>query len=357
MADDTEDKSSKTEDPTERKLNKLREQGNVPRSREVNNFFMLIGMLLALVLTLPFNMKELLNFYGGILSAAGTTRADTLPGTGAAMLLAAKETLLGLLPTLVLFVVLVLFAGVVQTGGPLFSFEPIKPKLAKISLVKGVGRLFSIKSFAEFLKSLLKMLVVGSVMVWVVFAHRNALYVLADKTVLGTVVAVQQILIRLVAGVLVVAALFALLDFLFQKAQYTKEQRMSRKELKDEMKESEGDPFIKNRQRQIRLERARQRMMQEVPKADVVITNPTHFAIALQYKPDEGMRAPKVVAKGADHLAMKIREVAAQHGVPLYEDPPLARQMYAEAEIDSFIPIELYEAVAKVVAYIFSLRS
>lgn len=356
MADDNEDKSSKTEEPSDRKLQKLRDQGNVPKSKEVNNFFALIGMLIAVVGTVPFAMSELFDSFGAIYSDLGSLRADTGPAIGSLMYVMARDAIIGLVPTFILFAVLGVFSGFIQTG-PIFSWEQAKPKLSKISLVKGFERLFSMKSLAEFLKSLLKMIVVGAIIYVILMMHRTEIFSLLDKTAFLITTSVQTIIVRILIGALAIAAIFAVIDFMFEKAQFLKQQRMSMKELKDEMKESEGDPHVKGRQRQIRMERARQRMMQEVPNADVVITNPTHYAVALQYKPDEGMNAPRVVAKGVDHLAMKIREIAEENNVPFYEDPPLARKLYAEAEVDEFIPLELYEAVAKVVAYIFSIKA
>jgi len=147
-----------------------------------------------------------------------------------------------------------------------------------------------------------------------------------------------------------------LADVLFQRFQYIRQHRMSRQELKDEMRESEGDPHIKQRQKQIRMERMRKRMMAAVPKASVVITNPTHYSIALRYRPEEGDDAPVVVAKGVDAVAMRIREVAREHNIPFYEDPPLARTLYANAELDSPIPLDVYEAVAKVIAFVMKLK-
>lgn len=143
-------------------------------------------------------------------------------------------------------------------------------------------------------------------------------------------------------------------DYLYQRFEFMQEQRMTKQELKDEFKDTQGDPFIKNRQRQLRMERARQRMMQEVPKAQVVVTNPTHYAVALAYDKDAD-GAPRVVAKGADHVALKIREIARENGIPLLEDPPLARALYAIVEIDAEVPLELYESVAQVISYIFAM--
>jgi flagellar biosynthetic protein FlhB len=160
----------------------------------------------------------------------------------------------------------------------------------------------------------------------------------------------------MIVAALALMVILALADYLFQRMQFTIQNRMTRKEVKDEAKETMGDPHVKNRQRQIRNERARKRMMAAVPKSDVVITNPTHYSVALRYKPDDGDAAPVVVAKGMDHIALRIREVAQENGIPLYEDPPLARQLYANVEIDEQIPLDLYEVTAKVIAFVLQLK-
>lgn len=353
MADD-EDKSSKTEEPTERRLQKAREQGNVAKSKEVNNFFAILAMLAAIVLSLPFAWEQILGFYGGILTDLGTMRANNSASIGAAMALAGSKFLLLLAPTFALFVAFALFGSFIQNGF-VFSVEPIKPKLSKISLIKGFGRLFSAKSMVEFLKSLVKMVVIGTALYLVFMYYMEDFVLLTDKSIRGLLDTTQGVLITMLIVVLFIAALIAVVDFIFQRADYRKENRMSRKEMKDEYKDSEGDPHIKGRQRQLRMDRARARMMQELPTADVVVTNPTHYAVALRYdKAKEA--APRVIAKGVDHLALRIREIAKNNDIPLYEDPPLARKLYAEAELEEEIPLELYEAVAKVVAFIYGLR-
>lgn len=354
MADQDEDKSSKTEEPSERKLTKAREQGNVPKSREVNNLFAILAILIAIVSTLRFAWERLLNLFGGTFSELGFKRLADKSMIGDSMYFMSVEMMKILAPTFILFVVFAYFGGFIQNGW-VASWEPVKPKLSKISLIKGVERMFSMKSLAEFLKSLVKMVVIGAVIYAILMMHKNELYTLIDKSYMDMAITVEVILIRILLAVIAIAILIAIADFMFQKAQYIKDQRMSRKELKDEYKETEGDPHIKGRQRQIRMERAKARMMQEVPQADVVVTNPTHYAVALRYdKAKEA--APRVIAMGVDLLALRIREIATENDIPLYEDPPLARKLYAEAEMGEEIPLDLYEAVAKVVAFIYGLK-
>jgi len=347
-----EDKSSKTEEPSERKLEKAREQGQVPKSREVNNFFMLMGIIIALAFTLPAMLADLMNIMGGILTHAATQTDGGLGRNGFAEK-AVYEMVISTLPSMGLLLLFAIAGGFVQTG-PLVAYEAIKPKLSRISLLKGFGRLFGLKSVVEFLKSLAKMVVIGVVSAVVFYSYKVQMAQTTDYSIMGSVLLSQEILIQILLGVLAIAALLAIMDYLYQRFEFMKEQRMSRQELKDEFKDTQGDPFVKNRQRQLRMERARQRMMQEVPKAQVVVTNPTHFAVALGYDRDNDA-APKVLAKGADHVAQKIREIARENGVPLVEDPPLARALYAMVEINDEVPLELYEAVAQVISYIFAM--
>ncbi len=347
-----EDKSSKTEEPSERKLEKAREQGQVPKSREVNNFFMLMGIIVALAFTLPAMLADLMNIMGGVLTHAAT-QADGGIGRSGFAEKVVYEMVVSTLPSMGLLLLFAIAGGFVQTG-PLVAYEAIKPKLSRISLLKGFGRLFGLKSVVEFLKSLAKMVIIGVISAVVFYSYKVQMAQTTDYSIMGSVILTQEILIQILLGVLAIAAILAMMDYLYQRFEFMKEQRMSRQELKDEFKDTQGDPFVKNRQRQLRMERARQRMMQEVPKAQVVVTNPTHFAVALGYDRDADA-APKVLAKGADHVAQKIREIARENGVPLVEDPPLARALYAMVEINEEVPLELYEAVAQVISYIFAM--
>ncbi len=354
MADD-EDQSSKTEEPTDRKLNKLREEGNVPKSKEVGNMFMLFGMLLMVAFILPWELAQMRDLMAGMLQLAGTSRMAGPADVGAALQLVLEKAFFILAPLLGALFVMAYFSGFVQTG-PIFSTKPVEPKLEKISIMKGFKRLFSLKSLAEFLKSVVKLIVIGAVIWGIFYVYQEAFLLLPDVTLQEMAALTYEVAIWMLMAVLAVTVLMSVADFLFQKAEYTKENRMSRKELKDEVKETAGDPQIKQRQRQIQMQAAQQRMMQAVPDADVVITNPTHFAVALSYKPDEGMAAPKIVAKGADFIAQQIREIAKRNDVPLYEDPPLARQLYDNGELGEEIPFALYEVTAKVISHIMQLK-
>lgn len=354
MADD-EDQSSKTHDPTERRLRQLREDGNVPHSREVNNLFAVLGMVAIVALAGPWAMGRLVHMGASVLQSAGTTPLEDSASTGVMLSSASISFFTSLLPLFGLMMLLGIAGSWIQNGG-VFSTKPLEPKLSKISLLSGFKRLFSLKSIAEFLKSFVKMVVIGGAMVGVIWSRRDELIGLLDSPLPVMLYHLSDLTLRLLGVVVGIMAILALADFLFERFQYIAKNRMSLKELKDEMKDTEGDPHIKSRQRQIRMERARKRMMAEVPKADVVITNPTHYAVALRYKPELGDAAPTVVAKGVDAVAARIREIATENNIPLYEDPPLARELWRSVELDQAIPIELYEVVAKVMAFVMELR-
>jgi flagellar biosynthetic protein FlhB len=353
MADD-EDKSSKTEEASPRKLQRLKDEGQMPKSREVNNFAMMLAMLIVLFLTFPLAMSGLLEFTGSILAQAGTQRAETGLDAAFALEQGLLNELLKILPTFLVLLVFAYFGGVLQTG-PIFSYKPIVPKLSKVSLIKGLERMFSTRSLMELLKSMVKLFIIGTIAVLIILMYLPEVLLLSDKSIYASVATTLDILLRIMVAVVAIAFALAIVDFLFQRMKFLEEQKMSRKELKDEMKEQDGDPYVKGRQRQIREQRARQRMMADVPKASVVVTNPTHYAVALSYD-DEVDAAPSVVAKGTDLIALRIREIAKENDIPFYEDPPLARQLYAEVDIGDIIPLDLFEAVAKVIAYIFSLK-
>jgi flagellar biosynthetic protein FlhB len=235
-----------------------------------------------------------------------------------------------------------------------WTYETITPKLSKISPLAGLGRMFSKQSLANFVKGLLKLGVVGAVMIVLLWPERDRLEGLISADPAAITDLTLSLAGKMLGAVVAILAVIAIADYLFQYRQWYEKQKMSLQEIKEEYKQSEGDPAIKGRIRALRQMRMRQRIMAAVPKATVVITNPTHFAVALQYEP--GMDAPVCVAKGADRIALKIREVAGEHNVPIVENPPLARALHASVEIDQAIAPEHYKAVAEVIGYVMRLR-
>lgn len=353
MAEESQDESQKTEEPTQKRLEESRNKGQVASSREINNWFMLLGGTVLVVMMAPGTLGELkallarllaFSSNGGLgVGGVGTLVTHTLRGVAGILVVP-----LGLLA------LLALLSSVVQHP-PLFALDSIKPKLEKISPGRGLKRLFSSRSLVEFTKGIFKLLIVGTVATLVILPEFGRLTQLPHMSTDGYTSFLWTVSGRLLVAVLAVMTVIAALDFLYQKMQHTKQLRMSRQDIKDEFKQTDGDPMVKARLRQIRTERARQRMMQAVPSSTVVVTNPTHFAVALKYLHDE-MEAPEVVAKGADLIAKRIREVAEENGVPLVENPPLARALYGSTKIGQTIPPEHYRAVAEVIGYVMRLK-
>jgi flagellar biosynthetic protein FlhB len=264
------------------------------------------------------------------------------------------DAALALLAPIVILMVAAVGSSLLQHG-VVFSAEALMPKLEKISPLAGAKRIFSMRSVIEFVKGLAKVAVVGAVGTALVAPELAGLDRIVSADVVTAMDETYGLTVRLLIGVVAVITGIAILDYLFQRFKFLKEMRMSRQELKEEFKQTEGDPHIKGRLKQIRQERARRRMMSRVPEAAVVITNPTHYAIALKYELHK-MTAPLVIAKGADSLALRIREVAKANDIPVVENKPLAQALYATVEIDEEIPQEHYKAVAEVISYVFRLK-
>ena len=349
---DTDD-SQKTEEPTQKKLEEAHKQGQVPKSQEVKHWFMLSGMALSLTLFASLSVGGLAQTLANLMSHLGTIKADdgrSLINLVSGLL---EQTLLALaLPFIILIIAAI--AGNMVQHKPVWTFEKMVPKLNKISPMSGLKRQFSLQAVVDFIKNLLKICIVGAVVLMLVWPERARLPDVVSYSPGDMLSLVFTLALRMIGGVIAIMTIVAAADFLFQKFQFRKQQRMSQQEVRDEYKQLEGDPKIKGRLRQIRMERSRQRMMAAVPQATVVITNPTHFAVALKYE-HEVMDAPQVVAKGADAVALRIREVATENEVPIVENPPLARALFASVEIDDYIPPEHYKAVAEVIGFVLKL--
>jgi len=353
MSDDQDD-SQKTEEPTPHKLSEARQKGNVISSQEVSSFAILLGGALTAAFLGPFMAERLANATGSLLANAHAITFDA-KNVSDVLLDVLFEVAIGMAPIALLLVVLGAGAKLAVSGF-LFSGESMKPSLSKLSLIKGLKRMFSLKSLVEFAKGLLKLVIVGTIVYLLSVPAVDQVEVLMQMDVAAAAEETRLILVRMFAGVVGVMAIIAGLDYMYQRHEYMKEMRMTKQEIKDEHKQSEGDPMVKGRLRQIRAERARSRMMAAVPTADVVVTNPTHFAVALKYEIDS-MGAPRVVAKGVDEVAFRIREVANENDVPIVENPPLARALFSAADIDDEVPPEQYKAVAEVISYVFQLKN
>jgi len=353
MSDD-QDKSQQTEDASDKRLEDARKKGQVATSREPSTAisFLILASLSATGLGswLVSRSEGLLQHY-----LSGQAKVDMTPeGMQSLLIDLSIDIALIVLPVampMVLLGVLVIFL----VTGPVFTFETLQPKMEKVSPMKGLGRLFSSKSIAEFVKSISKLSMI-SLVCWFVMQD------LFQPTIYSTRKSVDDIALLMAEGSLKIVALvaglyftIALADVIYQRWEHAKSMKMSMKEVRDEHKESDGDPQLKAKIRQIQMEQAQNRMMADVPKADVIITNPTHFAVALKYDTSTG-GAPKVIAKGKDKIAQKIKAIAKESGVPIRENKLLARSLFKEVEVGHEIPEQLFEAVAVILAEIFKVK-
>lgn len=347
------DESQKTEEPTPKKLEEARKKGQVALSRELNNWIMLLIGTILLIAAADHVLGNLTEFMKIFIA-----RSHDIPSAPGGVTVALgnsfKEVLTILALPLIVLMVAAFLAPFIQIG-PLFSAETIKPDINKISPIKGLERLFSMRSLMEFAKGILKIALIAVVGVIIIYPYYGQLEHLIGLPMPVFLDELQEIVVRLMIGVLVVLIVVAVIDVLFQRFEHYKKMRMTKQELKDEYKQTEGDPHVRARLRSLRTERARQRMIQSVPEADVVITNPTHYSIALKYTPGE-MEAPLCVAKGIDEVALRIREVAKEHDILLYENKPLAQTLYDVVEVEETIPPEQYKAVAEVISYVFKVK-
>jgi len=348
-----EDDSQKTEDPSERKLSQAREKGQVGTSQEVKSWAILLGGAACLPIVIPWMMNGLAEFMVVFIE-----NPDGIPvekGAFTPLFLSSMLKVgLYLSPIFAVLMLMAVLSNVLQTG-LIYAPKKIVPELKKISLIGGTKRMFSARSLVEFGKGILKISVMGAAVFYMARPWFDDAMVMPDMEIGELLNRLVAISLAIMAASIFVMTAVAVLDFAYQKYEFTKSMKMSFKEIKDEYKDTEGDPKIKARIRQLRMERAQQRMMHNVPEADVVVTNPTHYAIALQYKMDD-MQAPRLVAKGMDSLAFKIREVAEAHDIPIVENAPLARALYASVELDEEIPMEHYQAVAEVIGYVMKLK-
>ena len=348
-----EDRSQKTEEPTQKRLRDAREKGQVVSSREIDHWFMLLAGTIVLLSIGPSIARDIAAALADVFERLATTRAGT-SALGAMAVSTLSRVGMALLPAAVLLAIAAVASSMVQHG-PIASFDKLKPKLENISLIKGFERLFSVRSLVEFTKGILKFAIVAVVAVLMIAPEIGRISNSAALEPMQALDLIWRLMLRMLGGVVAIVTVIAGLDFLYQIFEFRKQMRMSKQEVKDELKQSEGDPMIKARLRQLRMERARKRMMAAVLDADVVITNPTHYATALKYDSDK-MEAPRLVAKGVDAVARRIREVAEENEVPVVENPPLARALYASVEIDQEIPEAHYKVVAEVISYVWKLK-
>ncbi len=342
----------KTEKATPKKREESRKKGEVAKSRELPSVAVLLAGIITLLLFASYMnshiqiiMKE--NF--ALIPMKEISLQDF-------MIFAQKMITLFLLtlgPLFAAIFITAILSNIAQVGFML-SVEPIRPKLSKINPIKGFGRLVSKQAFMELFKTLLKLATVGGVAYLMVKGEMKDVYNLWEMDINSIVAYTLMMVFKISMGCTLSMILLVVIDYSFQKWDFEKRLRMSKKEVKDEMKKMEGDPLIKSRIKSIQMQMARRRMMQEVPEADVVITNPIHLAVAIKYDPS--MSAPKILAKGARKIAERIKKLATKHKIPIVENKELAQNLYALVEIGEEVPPNLYQAVAEVLAYIYKLK-
>jgi len=351
MADES-DTSDKTEDPTQKRLDEAHERGDVAKSQEINTWFVIAGGTLVLS-TFSGSIG------GGILMPLRNLIAKSwmLHTDGASLLLLAQSlgyAVVAAIGVPFLLLALAAIAGNMVQHRLVWSAESLKPKFSKVSPGAGAKRIFGKQAAANFGKGLFKVIALGAVMTAILWPERQRLEAFVHLDPAALLDATTSMTVHLMGAVVAMLAVVAIADYLFQYRTWFERQKMSLQEMKEEFKQSEGDPHIKGKLRQLRQARMKKRMMAAVPKASVIITNPTHYAVALSY--ERGMSAPVCVAKGIDNIALKIREIAAKHDIPIVENVPLARALYASVDIDDEIPVEHYHAVAEIIGYVMGLK-
>jgi flagellar biosynthetic protein FlhB len=346
------DASDKTEDPTQKRLDDAHEKGDVAKSQEVNTWFVIAGATLVLS---SFSGS----IGGGVLMPLRNLVANSwmIHADGPGLMALTQNlgyALIAALGVPFLMLMLAAIAGNMIQHRLVWSAEQLKPKFSKVSPGAGFKRVFGKQAIANFAKGLFKVIALGIVMMVVLWPERHRLDAMVRFDPAAIMGVTTSLTLKLLGAVVAMLAAVAIADYFFQYRTWFERQKMSLQEMKEEFKQSEGDPHIKGKLRQLRMERMKKRMMAAVPKASVIITNPTHYSVALRY--ERGMAAPVCVAKGVDTIALKIREIAGKHDIPIVENVPLARALYATVDIDEEIPVEHYHAVAEVIGYVMGLK-
>ncbi|MDH5601211.1 MAG: flagellar biosynthesis protein FlhB [Gammaproteobacteria bacterium] len=352
MAEDTG--QERTEQPTPRRIQQAREKGQIPTSRELNTMLMMLIAGASVMLIGPSIVHDFLDMFRRYLNVS---RENIFDITAMPVLLetAIIDALITLAPFFALMIIAAV-AGPLMMGGITFSTQALSFKWDKLNPVTGLGRVFSKKGLVELLKALAKFIIIGTTAILFLYTQIDVYLGLGDEPLVQALPHMANLLIWSFLAIASVLVFIALVDVPFQVWDYTQQLKMTFQEIKDENKDTEGNPEVRSRVKRVQQEMAQRRMMAEVPKADVIITNPEHYSVAIKYD-QENMAAPIVVAKGVDLIAMQIRTIAREHEVPILQAPPLARALHHTTEIDQEIPASLYLAVAQVLAYIFKLRT
>ena len=354
MVAEDEDEASKTEEPSERKISKAREEGDIAISQDAKSFIMILGMLFVVWQIIPLMGRWFYRYFVLFIE-----RPETIPVDSRHLQLLFLDCFVDFLKIMgipfTVFLVLGIGASLLQTG---FVYAPKKlmPDWNKLNIFAALPKFINMKKIVESLKGIIKITLITWIAVWILTPYLGKSELMPDMDPVAVLRFIHKIVVLLIFTVVLGVLAIAIADFAYQKYSHLKKLRMTKQEVKDEYNQTEGDPLVKSRIRQIRNERARRRMMDNVPKADVVIVNPTHYAVALKYDMNT-MDAPVVTAKGVDNVALRIREVAEEHDVPIVENPPLARALFASVDLDQSIPEEHFKAVAEVIGYVMQLKN
>lgn len=349
----------KTEEPTAKKLEDARKEGQVAKSKEIANAFGMLSLFFLMKIyvgQMGIGMMEYLSGIYNQIPGIITMHDGRIPA--AAIQVALRGMILQLVsliaPVLLVGVMVAIICDIVQVRWKPTG-KPLQPKFSKLNPVKGFGRIFSKNSLMELLKSVAKIGVIGYVVYSYLQGKIEGIFLLYDMGLMQAIALIGEVVTELGIRISAVYMVIAFLDFAYQKWKFKDDMRMTKQEVKDEYKNQEGDPQVKSKQKQRMREASMRRMMQQLPEADVVITNPTHYAVAVKYDPDR-YDAPYVIAKGEDYLAQRIKEIAKENEIEIVENKPLARMLYANVEIGGLIPPELYQAVAEVLAFVYHLK-
>lgn len=349
----------KTEEPTPKKLDDARKEGQVAKSKEIANAFGILALFLVLKFYVGAMGQGFIDVFKGIYGQIpNLIQMYNGMVPEAALMVVIRSIMIRMLlimaPVLIVAIVVAFVCDVVQVRWKVTT-KPLQPKFSKLNPIKGFGRIFSVNSLVELLKSVAKIGIISYVVYSYIMDRLKDIYLLYDMALNTAIGLIGEIVIDLGIRIAAVYMVLAFLDFAYQKWKFKQDMMMTKQEVKDEYKNQEGDPQIKGKQKQRMREASMRRMMQQLPEADVVITNPTHYAVAVKYDPEK-YDAPYVIAKGQDYLAQRIKEIAKENDVEIVENKPLARMLYANVEIGGLVPPELYQAVAEVLAFVYHLK-
>ncbi|MBW1758814.1 MAG: flagellar biosynthesis protein FlhB [Deltaproteobacteria bacterium] len=344
----------KTEQATPKRRQESREKGQVAKSKEVSSALILLASLGIFFFLGSWMFWRLSGFMGGVFQNLGTLRLESIPKSCAFLSKVFRQIFIILMP-LMLAVLIAGIAGNLAQVGFLFTGKPLSPDFSRIDPIKGMKKIISLRSLMELVKSVIKIFFVGGIAFLLVRSELENIPALIQMSVGEILAFVGKVSFKICFYTCLALIVLAVLDYAFQRWQHEKDMKMTKQEVKEERKQSDGDPKIKARIRKVQMEMFQRRMMQKVPEATVIITNPTRLAIALKFEADE-MIAPRVIAKGAGFIAGRIREIAKENDIPIVEHKPLAQTLFKAAEIGDFIPVDLYRAVAEILAYVYRLK-